>query len=374
MRHFLWKGNSTVGYPKVAWSTVCRPKEEGGLGIRDILALNKALMCRHLWNVIKDNQSSIWVRWITHNHLRHKSVWTVDVKGGSWGWRKLLRLRSALLPYIDLKIGDGESFSLWHDPWHSLGPLIQRFPCGPSRTNIPAAATLSTVIVDGAWCWPLITDMECIEITHVLPTIHNGSDSILWRGGDFSTKVVYDIFRSPGPKVGWYSLLLGPCKIPKYSFVLWLAIIEKLSTMDKPWLSHLGGVCVLCGRAVETHEHLFFRCSYSRRCIRVLKSIVRFSWPNRAWGEDITWASKRYMGRHIVQAAYRALLAAIVYHIWQERNQRVFKHITRTSSTIARNAIDAIRQKILSIELLDSVSSRGLYRLWRIPWPVRDTA
>ncbi|KAK4384464.1 putative ribonuclease H protein [Sesamum angolense] len=53
MRNFLWKGNSTVGYPKVAWSSVCRPKEEGGLGIRDILALNKALMCRHLWNVIQ---------------------------------------------------------------------------------------------------------------------------------------------------------------------------------------------------------------------------------------------------------------------------------------------------------------------------------
>ncbi|KAK4383991.1 putative ribonuclease H protein [Sesamum angolense] len=55
MRYFLWKGNSTVGYPKVAWSSVCRPIEEGGLGIRDILALNKALMCRHLWNVIQDN-------------------------------------------------------------------------------------------------------------------------------------------------------------------------------------------------------------------------------------------------------------------------------------------------------------------------------
>ncbi|KAK4381370.1 hypothetical protein Sango_2974900 [Sesamum angolense] len=196
---------------------------------------------------------------------------------------------------IDLKIGDGECFSLWHDPWHSLGPLIQRFPCGPSRTNIPVASTLSTVIVDGAWCWPLITDMECIEIIHVLPTIHNGSDSILWRGGDFSTKAVYDIFRSPGPKVGWYSLLLGPCKIPKYSFVLWLAILEKLSTMDKPWLSRLGGVCVLCGRAVETHEHLFFRCSYSRRCIRVLKSIVLFSWPNRAWGRILLGLRREYV-------------------------------------------------------------------------------
>ncbi|KAL0284166.1 UNVERIFIED_CONTAM: putative ribonuclease H protein [Sesamum radiatum] len=111
MRNFLWKGNSVVGYPKVAWSDVCRPIEEGGLGIRDILALNKALMSRHLWNVIQNNQSSIWVKWITHTHLRHKSVWTVDLKGGSWGWRKLLRLRSALIPYIEFKIGNGESFS-----------------------------------------------------------------------------------------------------------------------------------------------------------------------------------------------------------------------------------------------------------------------
>ncbi|KAL0300038.1 UNVERIFIED_CONTAM: putative ribonuclease H protein [Sesamum angustifolium] len=112
MRTFLWKGNSAVGYPKVAWSVVCKPIEEGGQGIRDILALNKALMSRHLWNVIQNNQSSIWVKWITHTRLRHKSVWTVNVKGGSWGWRKILRLRSALLSYIEFKIGDGESFSL----------------------------------------------------------------------------------------------------------------------------------------------------------------------------------------------------------------------------------------------------------------------
>ncbi|KAL0295520.1 UNVERIFIED_CONTAM: putative ribonuclease H protein [Sesamum calycinum] len=374
MRHFLWKGNSAVGYPKVAWGAVCRPVEEGGLGIRDVLALNKALMSRHLWKVIQRNQSSIWVQWITHTHLRHKTVWTVDVKGGSWGWRKLLRLRSALLPYIEFKVGSGELFSIWHDPWHSLGTLIRRFPSGPSRTNIPIAAKLSTVIVDGDWSWPPITDLECIEILHLLPTIHSGSDSILWRGGEFTTTVAYGIFRTPGPLVGWYPLLSGPCKIPRFSFVLWLAILGKLSTMDKPWLSHLGGVCVLCGREVETHEHLFFRCRYSRRCIRDLKEATRFSWPNRAWEEDITWASTRWKGRHIVQAAYRALLSAIVYHIWRERNQRVFQHIERPSTTIATIAVAEIRRKILSLELSDSVSTRGLYRLWRIPWPVRDSA
>ncbi|KAK4384540.1 hypothetical protein Sango_3050400 [Sesamum angolense] len=178
---FLVERKLDSGVSKGGMEFCVQTKRGGGLGIHDILALNKALMCHHLWNVIQGNQSSIWVRWIAHNHLRHKSVWTVDVKGGSWGWRKFLRLRSALLPYIDLKICDGESFSLWHDPWHSIGPLIQRFSCGPSRTNIPSSNTFN-VIMDGDWCWPPITDMECIEIIHVLPTIHNGSDSILWRG------------------------------------------------------------------------------------------------------------------------------------------------------------------------------------------------
>ncbi|KAL0292907.1 UNVERIFIED_CONTAM: putative ribonuclease H protein [Sesamum angustifolium] len=306
MRHFLWKGNSAVGYPKVAWSEVCRPMEEGGLGIRDILALNKALMSRHLWNVIQSNQSSIWVQWIAHTHLRHKSVWTLTRR---------------------VALGVGENFFAYDQ--HFFPTLnLSRFPSGPSRTNIPIAAKLSAVIVDGDWSWPPITDMECIEILHLLPTIHNGKDSILWRGGEFTTTVAYGIFRTPGPIVGWYPLLSGPCKIP----------------------------------------------SYSRRCIRDLKEAVRFTWPNRAWGEDITWASTRWKGRHIVQAAYRALLSAIVYHIWRERNQRVFQHSERPSTTIARIAAEEIRQKILSLDLSDSVSTRGLYRLWRIPWPVRDTA
>ncbi|KAL0346478.1 UNVERIFIED_CONTAM: hypothetical protein Scaly_1663800 [Sesamum calycinum] len=223
-----------------------------------ILALNKSLMSRHLWNVIQNNQSSIWVKWIVHTRLRHKSVWTVDEKGGSWGWRKLIRLRYALLPYIEFKIGDGESFSLWHDPWHSLDPLISRFSRGPGLTNTSVSAKLSL--------------------------------------------------------------------------------------------------------------------RYSRQCLREMKETVRFSWPNHAWGLDITWASRTWNGRHIVQAAYRSLLAAIVYNIWQERNRKIFQHIERPSSTVARMAVDEIRQKIISIDLPDSISSQGLYRLWRIPWPVRDNA
>ncbi|KAK4384229.1 hypothetical protein Sango_3080100 [Sesamum angolense] len=149
-----------------------------------------------------------------------------------------------------------------------------------------------------SWIWNVLKFYTCY-------LFHNGSDSILWRGGGFSTKAVYDI-----------------------------SVI-----MD------LRRVCVLCGREMETHEHLFFRCNYSRQCIRILKGTVRFTWPNRAWAVDIAWASKRWNGRHIVQAAYRALLAAIVYHIWQERNRRVFQQSMRPSSTIARIVVDEMSRR-----------------------------
>ncbi|KAL2237534.1 UNVERIFIED_CONTAM: Transposon TX1 uncharacterized protein [Sesamum indicum] len=48
LRRFLWKGTSMTGYAKVAWKDVCKPVREGGQGIKDIDALNRALMTMKL--------------------------------------------------------------------------------------------------------------------------------------------------------------------------------------------------------------------------------------------------------------------------------------------------------------------------------------
>ncbi|KAL0439708.1 UNVERIFIED_CONTAM: LINE-1 retrotransposable element O protein [Sesamum latifolium] len=176
----------------------------GGLGIRDIHALNKGLMSRHLWRIIMADRSSIWVDWIIHYRLRESSVWTISDRTGTCGWRKLVRLREWLRPIIFYPIGDGTSFSLWHDPWHKQGPLILQFPLGPRHTAISDSALLCTVIRDGGWNWPSITDMESIDITHSLPSIHAGNDCILWKGprGFFSSSAAYAVFAPTGPKVG----------------------------------------------------------------------------------------------------------------------------------------------------------------------------
>ncbi|KAL0416281.1 UNVERIFIED_CONTAM: hypothetical protein Slati_3460000 [Sesamum latifolium] len=151
-----------------------------------------------------------------------------------------------------------------------LGPLILRFSLGPRHTSTLPTDLLHAVIRDGAWNWPLITNIESVEIIHSLPVIFEGEDRIVWAPsrGTFTSTSAYDIFCPPGPKVGWSSLLLGKFKIPRHRFIIWLAILGKLSMLDKPWLHHLGSDYVLCSAATpESHEHLFFRCQFTMACI-----------------------------------------------------------------------------------------------------------
>ncbi|KAK4384399.1 hypothetical protein Sango_3064900 [Sesamum angolense] len=61
MRKFLWQGPNRRGNAKVAWDQICKPKEEGGLGIRSMTVSNKALMMKHLWRILQNDGTSIWV-------------------------------------------------------------------------------------------------------------------------------------------------------------------------------------------------------------------------------------------------------------------------------------------------------------------------
>ncbi|KAL2248007.1 UNVERIFIED_CONTAM: putative mitochondrial protein [Sesamum indicum] len=115
LRTILWKGTSMTGYAKVAWKDICKPVEEGGLGIKDIGVLNRALMTKKLCDVIRCDRTSIWVEWLQHGRLRNNSIWTVGEQGGSWGWRKMLRLRSSIQPMVEiLEMGEASIFGRIH--------------------------------------------------------------------------------------------------------------------------------------------------------------------------------------------------------------------------------------------------------------------
>ncbi|GJU75280.1 hypothetical protein Tco_1272350 [Tanacetum coccineum] len=138
---FLWNaGDSTKGKAKVAWSLVCRPKEQGGLGLKPLKKWNETL----------------------------------------WGWKCLLDIRDTIKPFVLYKIGNGLSISAWHDKWCTQGPL-------------------------DSWIWPAEWENDFPELNHInVPILTQSNDA----GNDLT--------------------------------------------------------CVLCNKCPDSHEHLFFKCSWTK--------------------------------------------------------------------------------------------------------------
>ncbi|KAL0286334.1 UNVERIFIED_CONTAM: hypothetical protein Sradi_7150100 [Sesamum radiatum] len=228
-----------------------------------------------------------------------------------------------------------------------------------------------TVIQHGNWNWPSEIDFHIQEIISGLPNISlNQSDTILWRtnGGKFTTAAAFSVLQPPSVHVLW-SFIGRKFKIPRHDFILWLGILEHLSTMDRPWVVQQDTGCVLCeGAHAESHEHLFFKCLYSTYCITVLKLDTQFQCSGLGWRRDVIWASKRWRGKHLLNVTARTLLASLTCNIWMQHNRRRFTSTEALADTVARKAIEDVRLRIISEDVSPSLQRSVLYRIWKIPW------
>jgi hypothetical protein len=72
LNRFLWCGKDAKAKAEVAWSNVCFPKKEGGLGIKQLEVWNKAAMLNHIWSLFA-RAGSLWVAWVDSTWLKGKS-------------------------------------------------------------------------------------------------------------------------------------------------------------------------------------------------------------------------------------------------------------------------------------------------------------
>nr|GFA47568.1 RNA-directed DNA polymerase, eukaryota, reverse transcriptase zinc-binding domain protein [Tanacetum cinerariifolium]GFA47591.1 RNA-directed DNA polymerase, eukaryota, reverse transcriptase zinc-binding domain protein [Tanacetum cinerariifolium] len=124
LKGFLWcQGDLTKGKAKVSWDALCKLKDQGGLGLKNLGILNEVLMIKHLWNVaIK--KDTLWVKWIMVERLKGRSIWEVQSDcNSSVGWKNILSLRDKTREHVLWKIGNGRSVNVWHDRWCSVSPL-----------------------------------------------------------------------------------------------------------------------------------------------------------------------------------------------------------------------------------------------------------
>ena len=93
---------------KMAWEEVCKPKDEGGLGLRSLLEINDVTCLKLFWRLISNN-TSLWVKWIQTNVLKNESIWSIkeDDKKGSWMWRKILKIKNIARQFCKVDVKNG---------------------------------------------------------------------------------------------------------------------------------------------------------------------------------------------------------------------------------------------------------------------------
>lgn len=364
------------GKAKVKWKMVCSPKENGGLGLKDLRRWNDVLLSKHVWNIV-NNKKSLWVKWVYKFYLKERNFWDIQVKKNfCWTWKRILIAGNIVRPHIVSCIGSGENTSLWHDWWHLIGILSMLISRSEwIRAGFNDMSKVKDIFVNGQLCWP--TDwLENYPGLMDWPLFVNNEgteDKIIWRDNNgkckrFSCKQVWSDVNFFGPKVPWFHTIWFSNNIPRNAFILWMAILGKLKTQDRLLSWEIKGnlFCPLCLKINDSHDHLFFKCDFSKLIWEYFsnKADIRVSYGN--WKEFIYKFCEQVKGKSIGVFIKKLVLAGCVSHIWHERNMRFFRNNFRSPFSVTCCIEKEIQLRLLGLKYESKVIKEKVWRCWGI--------
>ncbi|XP_028125413.1 uncharacterized protein LOC114322337 [Camellia sinensis] len=273
-------------------------------------------------------------------------------------WRKILALRDKISPLIIHKIGRGDSTFLWYDNWHPLGPLWKKFGDRILYDSNLNSETKVNQIMDGdSWKWPVPNSWEIRELISSTPTSCRPNplldDQPTWSlsDGKFTINGVWNHWRLKLDKVVWHKLIWGAHHIPRASFVVWMAVQERLNTGDRLQLFGISPTptCPFCQHVTETHSHLFFDCVFSTKIWTEIKAKCNVQWPDFQWPDIIPFATRETKRRSLRSIIIKLSLLCSVYIIWLERNNRIFNKEFKPEEVVVKIIVQLIRGILLSI-------------------------
>nr|GEU32489.1 hypothetical protein [Tanacetum cinerariifolium] len=341
------------GKSKVAWEVVCLPKDEGELGIRRLDMFNKALMATHIWKLLSKKESL-------------------------WAWRKVLQLRLIIRKFVWHKIGDGNHTYNWFDQWCHLSPLADFISHRDMyRAGLSSSSKVADLFASGSLVWPhdlMSKYPTLLDISS--PTISVGIlDKLEWKSWNgmikpFSATSVWHSIRPRDVKVDWVDVVWFPSCIPRHAFNLWLVIKKKLKTQDRLLRWDVNGSlarsCTLCESQPDSHEHLFFECSFSRQVWCHMRKLVGLSLIQPSLEMILSFIipmAKRRTSKCVIT---KLVIAASVYFIWQERNNRLFNNDKRTADQVIECIMSSIRLKLMSCRFKKSNDGGDALKRWNL--------
>lgn len=98
------------------WEALCKPKMEGGLGFKELITFNDAMLPKQTRRLSHDT-SSLFYRAFKAKYFPTSTIFYAKQKSGSYAWKSILRARKVVLMGAKWRVGDGQSINVFKDSW-----------------------------------------------------------------------------------------------------------------------------------------------------------------------------------------------------------------------------------------------------------------
>nr|KYP40876.1 Putative ribonuclease H protein At1g65750 family [Cajanus cajan] len=356
-RGFLWRGvEDGSKIPWVKWETVCKSKDEGGLGIKDVRLFNWALLGKWVWRCML-YPSTMWAKVLQGRYGRIESfskTSNVD-RRDSWWWKDIVWVLQQgnfwLDEKIDRCIGDGTSTRFWEDKWIGGLRLLDVFP----RLYSFAFDPLSMVGHNGnwegsTWLWqvkwrrePFVHEVgsvnSLLEMLQGLQIFSSKQDQWRWicdKDGVFSVKSAYSwLQRSLGGELSYSSDFhlviksLWKCKAPIKCLVFcWQVFMNAFpckSLLQVRGVELENNLCSLCSFFIEDPLHLFLMCPMAfNTWLSVAKWLeVEVVLPNSLTSLYLYWTNLGIYKKST--QCFKVVWVSVIWSLWLHRNGIIFQ-------------------------------------------------
>ncbi|CAN1147350.1 Putative ribonuclease H protein At1g65750 [Linum perenne] len=338
IQNFVW--GSSRGDKKIhlmPWEQICRPKEEGGLGLRLSRQLNLAYMTKLAFIFFQD-PNRLWVRLLQSKYFkdsarglqpRHTSSVSTIWKGITSAWPTMERgSRSGLR--------NGRDTLFWTSRWLDDGSrLIDLADESNPRISLDDSFVLQTGDWDLARIRDLLPPAAVNSVAGMTPPNDSlGEDAWSWGGesnGKFTIRSAYNLITgssSPPTGTDWKKVWnwRGPNKIRLF---LWLASHNKLLTNEERRRRHLAGddSCPRCPGRCESSTHVIKDCPFAVEVWRLL-GLDQIAFPAGLSHHD------NWIFQHLSHEE-GLLFGCVFWALWKSRNELVFNGVTVSAQATA---------------------------------------
>ena len=347
---FWWTGirdeTKTKSLCLRAWKDLCAPKKEGGLGIRNLQAVNLSFILMAAWRLAQNPNDHLH-RVLKAKYFHATSIWRPNFNvPKSAFWVSVLKMLPILKTHTSYQLTQG-NISIWNTPWYPEWAsiyddlIIQEpgfiYPTYVKDLWLPNQKTWNITLIDTLFA---PSAASSIKQTPIIFT--DEQDLLCWnltQNGKCNTKSAYytclqvlheqrqeERPRPPTPQTTQLLMQIWKSKeiIPRIQTFAWRFLRKALPTGARAgkYSNHIDKFCCRCGMQ-EDEVHLFFTCPFVKAAWFMAPWFIRteFIVANYANLTDIILAMLSMNHPH----ATLPNILTFMWCIWKSRNDMLFQ-------------------------------------------------